>query len=189
MTTTGVSWDAGDGGRTSLTLSNLQGKLPLLATRSINRGRKPPNSAYRTILRNFSTAATPSGVYVMGKNVMPLEVSGNFDLAVGRRLNLDGTVTNVGTILGAIDDAKNYVYTGGQDFGNVPGVWQDFELRPVTSAITGPITWDNGYLTSYVGNAQPKPHCQSITTILAPARERSFSTRRMKRLPIACLAI
>ena len=161
LTTAGVSWDAGDGGRTSLTLSNLQGKLTVTGNpldRFAVEGT--PNSAYRTVLRNFSTAATPSGVYVMGKNVMPLEVSGNFDLAVGRRLNLDGTVTNVGTILGVYDDAKNYVYTGSAVylFGNLAGVWQDFELRPTTSSIAGPITWDNsGYLASLVGSGQPKP--------------------------------
>ncbi len=161
MTTAGMSWGANDGERTSLTLNNLQGKLTVTGSvldRFAIEGT--PNSAYRTVLRNFSTAATPLGVYVMGKNVMPLEVSGNFDLAVGRRLNLDGTVTNVGTILGAYDDVKNYVNTGSVVFllGNLSGVWQDFALLPTTSSIAGPITWFNsGYLTSLVGGAQPKP--------------------------------
>lgn len=157
LTTAGVNWDAGDGGRTSLTLNNLHGKLTVSGS-AVDRFavEGTPNSAYRTVLRNFSTAATPSGVYVMGKNVMPLEVSGNFDLAVGRRLNLDGSVTNVGTILGVYDDVKNYVHTG--SVVNFSGVWQDFELRPTTTSIAGPLTWSNsGYLISLVGGAQPKP--------------------------------
>lgn len=161
LTAAGVSWGAGDGGRTSLTLNNLQGKLTVTGSpldRFAVEGT--PNSAYRTILRNFSTAATPSGAYVMGKNVMPLEVSGNFDFAVGRRLNLDGTVTSVGTILDAFDDAKNYVNTGSAVFppSNLSAVWQDFALLPTTNSIAGPIDWSNsGYLTSLVGSGQPKP--------------------------------
>ncbi len=161
VTTAGLNWGANDGGRTSLTLNNLQGKLT--ATGSPNDRfavEGTPNSAYRTVLRNYSTAAMPSAVYVMGKNVMPLEVSGNFDLAVGRRLNLDGTITNVGTILGAFEDAKNYINTGSVVFipNNLSSVWQDLTLFPTTSALAGPVTWSNsGYLTSLVGTAQPKP--------------------------------
>ena len=46
-------------------------------------------------------------MYVMGKSVMPLFVTGNFALSVGRRLNADGTVTNVGQVAGVYDYQKD----------------------------------------------------------------------------------
>ena len=78
-----------------------------------------PSSATSTTIRNFGPSTdgetmpseTP-GVYLMAKTVMPLYVTGNFDLYVGRRLNSDGSVTSVGQVDGAFDPTNEFVASG-----------------------------------------------------------------------------
>ena len=57
----------------------------------------------RTIIRNIATSGTPSEVYIMGKDLMPLEVTGNFNLYVGRRLLASGEVQAVGHVMEMIN--------------------------------------------------------------------------------------
>ncbi|HVA47067.1 MAG TPA: choice-of-anchor tandem repeat GloVer-containing protein [Pirellulales bacterium] len=57
-----------------------------------------PVGLNQTLIQNLATSGTPASVYVMGKALPRLNVTGNFALTIGRRLNPDGTVDDVGTI-------------------------------------------------------------------------------------------
>ncbi len=71
-----------------------------------------PNSAPHVTIQNYVTTGTSAGVYVMGKSVMPLTVIGNFALYVGRRLNSDGTVTNVGQVDAVFNPNNTFMQYG-----------------------------------------------------------------------------
>ncbi len=99
-----TSWATPAGTHPTLTFDSLQGDLAVGGS-AVDQFdvEGTPDSAPRVTIQNFSTSGPASGVYVMGKSVMPLFVTGNFALSVGRRLNADGTVTNVGQVAGVYD--------------------------------------------------------------------------------------
>ena len=104
---------------------------------------------------------------------MPLEVNGNFDLSVGRRLNLDGTVTIVGSILGVVDDSKGYVYSGSlvqsQSIGT--DVWEDFQLQPTaTTSIAGPVTWASTQYYLFSNRKCPSARPADLLQLLRPGQ-------------------
>jgi len=144
---TSTTWTSASGQHPTLNYTNLQGSYTISGSPTDRFAVEgTPNSAYRTILRNFSTSVTPAGVYVMSKNVMPLEVTGNFDLHVGQRLNADGTVTALGQTQGAYLGQKGFVFTGGFIYGTSNGrFWRDFQLAALNSPVAGPITFDNAF--------------------------------------------
>jgi uncharacterized repeat protein (TIGR03803 family) len=55
-----------------------------------------PVGLNQTLIHNLASSGTPPSVYVMGKALPRLTVTGNFALAIGRRVHADGTVDNVG---------------------------------------------------------------------------------------------
>ena len=70
-------------------------------------------------IMNAATSAPPNGVYVTGSDINGsagdlydlFEVTGDFSLVLGRRLNPDGSVTDVGQIAGILNNFS-YDYTG-----------------------------------------------------------------------------
>ncbi len=110
-----------------------------------------PNTAPTTTIRNFVDTGTPSGVYVMGKSVMPLYVTGNFALYVGRRLNSDGSIDVVGHVADVFDSQDRYEQTGGliTDYSNVGWILRDLALQPAfTQVVVPPLTLIH-YVNSY----------------------------------------
>jgi hypothetical protein len=147
-------WTSASGLQPTLTLNTLQGSITVTGSpfdRFNVEGT--PNSAYRTIIRNFSTSNTPNDVYVVGKNVMPLEITGNFNLAVGQRLNADGSVTALGQIANAFKRDVDFVPTGVAFNGNL--LWQDFAHHISSEAITGGLNYGQYGNTTFVQNALP----------------------------------
>ena len=101
--TTFTGWSTPAATHPTLTLDTLQGDVTLSGS-AVDQFdvEGTPDSAPRVTIRNFATSGPAAGVYVMGKSVMPLFVTGHFALYVGRRLNADGTVTNVGQVDGRL---------------------------------------------------------------------------------------
>ena len=113
LTPTALTWTGASGAPASLSFGQLYGELTITGSpfdRFAVEGT--PNTAWKTTIRNFATTETPVGVYVMAKTVMPLEVTGNFELYVGQRLNADGTVTAVGQVRDVFDKLDTYHATG-----------------------------------------------------------------------------
>ncbi len=138
VTSEEISWFSSDNLRKSLTITQLRDDLtltggiadhfavestPALAAqpRLIDTAPLPVNR--RVIIRNFAPAdvgfASPD-VYLMGHLAnQPLDISGNLDLIIGRRLGTDGGVSNVGDLGGVVAFSGataihriNYTYTG-----------------------------------------------------------------------------
>jgi hypothetical protein len=107
-------WSTTSGTHPTLTLAALQGDLTLTGSSADTFGvEDTPNSALTTTIRNFASAGTAPGVYVMGKTQMPLYVNGHLSVYVGRRLNADGSVTAVGLVDNVFNAADTFLQTGG----------------------------------------------------------------------------
>ena len=97
--TTYTGWTTVSGTHPTLTMDTLQGELTLRGSGTDQFDvEDTPNSAFKTTINNFTTDGNAPGVYVMGKTTAPLYVNGHFSVYVGRRLNADGSVTNVGKV-------------------------------------------------------------------------------------------
>ena len=55
-----------------------------------------PSGVMQTTIQNPATSGPAVGVYLMGRSQAPFTVTGDFGLYIGRRLQADGTVDNVG---------------------------------------------------------------------------------------------
>ena len=64
----------------------------------------------RTIIKNFVTTGAPSDVYISGKDMMPMSITGNFNLTAGRRLLADGNVQATGLVDNIIKPPAGAVY-------------------------------------------------------------------------------
>ena len=53
--------------------------------------------ADRTVINNFATTGAPADIYITAKDMMPLSITGNFNLVAGRQLLANGTV-QIGTV-------------------------------------------------------------------------------------------
>jgi hypothetical protein len=100
----------------------------------------------RTIIRNFSTTGAPADIYVTGKDITEMDISGNFSLYAGRRLLPDGSVQNVGDVTKIVADPI--------------GTYRHLtRAQPIDFTYTGPgmgtAVWDASHmqLTSSVVNA------------------------------------
>ena len=115
LTATGLSgWATTAGTPPTLSFNSLEGDLTISASMLDQFDvEDTPNSAYQTTIENFGTTGATAGVYVMGKTVMPLYVNGHFSVDVGRRLNSDGSLTNVGQVDGVFNAADKFALTGG----------------------------------------------------------------------------
>ncbi len=153
LTSTSLAWM---GASASLTMQQLFGDLTITGSpfdRFAVEGT--PNTASKTTIRNFATSQPPVGVYVMAKTVMPLEVTGNFDLYVGQRLNADGSVTAVGQVSGVFDKQDQYHAT------TLPSISKLYRnLMPVdfTSAalLPTPIRYLDGNYTTVLASSQQR---------------------------------
>lgn len=145
-----------------LTFDSLQGELTLTGSpldRFAIEGT--PNTAWKTTIRNFSESESPVGVYVMGKTVMPVEVTGNFDLFVGQRLNPDGSVTALGQVRNVFNKQEKFFVT------NVTNVNTGFQTRFHNQQLVAPsfeflpsahIRYTDGYAESgSTANQRPLP--------------------------------
>jgi hypothetical protein len=112
---TGLSgWATAAGTHPTLSMDTLQGELTVTGSALDQFGvEDTPNTALKTTIRNFATEGTPPGVYVMGKATAPLYVSGHFAVYVGRRLNADGSITNVGKADNVFNPADKFVLPNG----------------------------------------------------------------------------
>jgi hypothetical protein len=124
---------AGGGASPTLLFDTLQGDVTLTGSPTDRFAIEgTPATAPKVTVRNLATTGPAPGVYVMGKSVMPLYVTGNLALYVGRRLNADGSVTAVGQVDGVYNWLARYQQTGGAINGTGgPLVFQDFQLVPV----------------------------------------------------------
>ncbi len=112
--TTYTGWATLAGAHPTLTMDTLQGELTLTGSGMDQFDvEDAPNSAMQTTIRNFATDGVGPGVYVMGKTTAPLYVNGHFSVYVGRRLNADGSVTNIGKVDNLYNLADKFVITGG----------------------------------------------------------------------------
>ncbi|MGH7134740.1 MAG: hypothetical protein ACREHD_03310, partial [Pirellulales bacterium] len=144
-------WSTTSGTHPTLLLAALQGDLTLTGSSDDNFGvEDTPNSAMTTTIRNFASAGTAPGVYVMGKTQMPLYVNGHLSVYVGRRLNADGSVTAVGLVDNVFNTADTFLPTGGNltIYGTSAGVfdselydsgayWADLVYYPAVSILPG----------------------------------------------------
>ena len=98
----------------------------------------------RTIIRNFSTTGAPADIYVTGKDITAMDISGNFSLYAGRRLLSDGSVQIVGDVTKIVADASgtfhhftraqpiDFTYTGP---GMGTAVWDASSMQLTTSVV------------------------------------------------------
>jgi hypothetical protein len=148
LNSTSLAWTGASGAPASLTMQQLHGDLTLTGNpldRFAVEGT--PNTAGKTTIRNFATSEPPVGVYVMDKTVMPLEVTGNFDLYVGQRLNADGSVTAVGQVRGVFDKQDQYYAA---IVPNVSKLFRNLTLVDYLSTFLAPTTiryLDGNYTT------------------------------------------
>ena len=186
MTAAGFSWTS-NSGLTSLTMNTLQGDLTLTGSpfdRIAVSGT--PNSASRVFIRNFSTSTTPSEVYVSRKSVMPLDVSGNFDLYVGRKLNADGSVS-VSQVLDVFEydnAALKYQPTGDILPLTKTVLWQNFQFVNRYDPLLAPFVYDGHNLYefyNYLSTSSNQIPCLCFTTTRAPGRANSSSTPPARR--------
>jgi N-acetylneuraminic acid mutarotase len=70
-------------------------------------------SANQTLIQNLATSGTPANIFVMGKALPRLQVLGNFALTIGRRLNADGTIDDVGSTQKAFYQGNTVEYDSG----------------------------------------------------------------------------
>ena len=112
--TTFSGWTTNAGTHPTLSMDTLEGELTFTGS-GIDQFdvEDTPNSAMKTTIRNFTTDDTAPGVYVMGKSTAPLYVNGHFSVYAGRRLNADGSVTNVGKVDNLYNLADKFAITGG----------------------------------------------------------------------------
>ena len=153
LTSTSLAWM---GASASLTMQQLYGDLTITGSpfdRFAVEGT--PNTASKTSIRNFATNQPPVGVYVMAKTVMPLEVSGNFDLYVGQRLNTDGSVTAVGQVSGVFDKQDQYHAT---TLANLSKLYLNLAFVDFTSTflLPTPIRYLDGNYTTALASSQQK---------------------------------
>ena len=112
--TTYSGWTTIAGTHPTLSMDALQGELTLSGSGLDQFDvEDTPNTALKTTIRNFTTDGTAPGVYVMGKSTAPLYVNGHFSVYAGRRLNADGTVTNVGQVDNLYNLSDKFVITSG----------------------------------------------------------------------------
>ncbi len=146
-----TGWTTPAGTHPTLTFDSLQGGLAVSGSPVDQFDVEgTPDSAPRVTIQNFSTSGPASGVYVMGKSVMPLFVTGNFALSVGRRLNGDGTVTNVGQVAGVYDYHNRFNPYDASLSGIfiLQHLFENFQmLDPGGAAIVPGVTYE-----TYVGN-------------------------------------
>jgi hypothetical protein len=122
---------AGGGASPTLSFDTLQGDVTLTGSPADQFAIEgTPSTAPKVTVRNLATTGPAPGVYVMSKSVMPLYVSGNLTLNVGRRLNADGSVTAVGQVDNVYNWLARYQQTGGSLTGytGTPSVFQDLQL-------------------------------------------------------------
>ncbi len=155
--TTLTGWSTPAATHPTLTLDTLQGDV-VLSGSTVDQFdvEGTPDSAPRVTIRNFATSGPAAGVYVMGKSVMPLYVTGNFAVYVGRRLNADGFVTNVGQVDGVYDYHNMFnPYDAG--FSNqfvTQHLFENFQLFNPSGAVLVPGTIYDYYLANYIYQGQ-----------------------------------
>lgn len=109
-----AGWATPNGTHATLSFDSLQGDLTISGSTLDQFGvEDTPNSADQTTIENFGTTGPTANVYVMGKTVMPLYINGHFSVDVGRRLNSDGSVTDVGQVDGVFNAADKFALSGG----------------------------------------------------------------------------
>ncbi|HEY1600964.1 MAG TPA: putative Ig domain-containing protein [Pirellulales bacterium] len=112
--TTYTGWATIAGTKPTLSMDTLQGELTVSGSALDQFDvEDTPNSAMKTTIENFTTDGTAPGVYLMGKTTAPLYVNGHFSVYAGRRLNADGTVTDVGKVDNLYNLADKFAVTGG----------------------------------------------------------------------------
>ena len=112
--TTYTGWATIAGTHSTLSMDTLEGELTLSGSALDQFDvEDTPNSALKTTIQNFTTNGTAPGVYVMGKTTALSYVNGHFSVYAGRRLNADGTVTNVGKVDNLYKLTDKFVVTGG----------------------------------------------------------------------------
>ncbi|HEX4415646.1 MAG TPA: putative Ig domain-containing protein, partial [Lacipirellulaceae bacterium] len=119
-----------------------------------------PDTAPRVTLQNFATSGPAAGVYLMGKSVMPLFVTGNFTLNVGRRLTADGTVANVGQVDAVYDYHNRFNPDGAGLFDSFTQqhLFENLQVFNPNGAVLVPgVTYDT-YVADYIfSGQQPLP--------------------------------